>query len=293
MLSFMIQITVGGLALGVLYSLAAVGLVVVHKATRSVNFVHGAFIMLGAYGAWALGEYLMAPVWVVYTAVPLGVGIFAALLESIVLRPLRNNDQFTAIIATIFLGFALTEVARIFFSAEMLPVSSPVANWPPLDFGDVYILPDTLWVVVGAFLVTAVAIFLFSRARIGVGMRAMASNPRGAQLSGFDVDRTYAQAWFMGGFVAALAGVFIAPLQGVSPELAIGMLVPAFVAAVIGGLDSLAGAVIGGILLGLVETYAGVFGSGALQGAVSFIILVVVLLFRPGGIFKTRELRHV
>lgn len=290
---FVIQLVFGGLALGALYALAAIGLVVIHKATRGVNFVHGAFIMLGAYSAWWMGVWLKWPVWVVYLLGPAIVGVIAAAIEAGILRSLRHADPFAAIIATVFLGLALVELARIYFGADILAVTSPVAKFQPLEFGDLLITPETLWVATGTLLVAIAAIFLFARARLGIGMRAMASSARGAQLSGFFVDTVFAQAWFIGGFLAGAAGVFTAPLLGVSPELAIGMIVPAFVAAVLGGLDSLAGSIVGGLLLGLIETFAGAYGSGALQGGVSFVILVAVLLIKPNGLFESAKVRHV
>lgn len=291
--SFVIQLVIGGLALGALYALAAIGLVVIHKATRGVNFIHGAFIMLGAYSAWLMGVWLKWPVWAVYLLGPAIVGIIAAAIEAAILRSLRHSDPFAAILATVFLGLALVELARIYFGADILAVTSPVARFQPLEFGDLLIMPETLWMTAGTLLFAVSAIFLFAKARLGIGMRAMASNSRGAQLSGFAADSVFAQAWFIGGFLAGAAGLFTAPLLGVSPELAIGLIVPAFVAAVLGGLDSLVGAIIGGLFLGLIETFAGAYGSGALQGAVSFAILVVVLLIKPNGLFESAKIRHV
>jgi branched-chain amino acid transport system permease protein len=288
-----LQLAFGGLALGSLYALSAVGLVVIHKATRSVNFVQGGFIMLGAYAAWLLGPRFGWPAWAVYLAGPVLVGLFAAALEAGILRRLRHADPFAAIIATIFLGLALVEAVRLFFGADMLAVQSPVSAYEAFDVGPLYVTPDTLWTAAGTLIVTLAAIALFSYARIGIGMRSMAASARGAQLCGFFVDRVFAQAWFVGGVLAGLAGLFTAPVLGVSPELAIGMLIPAFVAAVLGGLDSLVGSVVGGLLLGLIETFAGAYGSGAVQGALSFIILVVVLLVRPDGLFASGKVRNV
>jgi branched-chain amino acid transport system permease protein len=124
-------------------------------------------------------------------------------------------------------------------------------------------------------------------------MRAMASNMRGAQLCGYSVDGIYAQAWVLGGGLAGLAGVFAAPRLGVSPELAAATIVPAFVAAIIGGFDSLGGAILGGLMLGLLETYTAAYLSDTFKNPLTFVLLLAVLLFKPEGLFAPKSLRGV
>jgi branched-chain amino acid transport system permease protein len=124
-------------------------------------------------------------------------------------------------------------------------------------------------------------------------MRAMAANVRGAQLCGYSVDRVYAQAWGLGGGLAGLAGVFAAPRLGVSPDLAVVTVVPAFVAAIIGGFDSLGGAILGGLILGLLETYTAAFLPAAFKNAFTFVLLLGVLLWMPDGLFPERKARRV
>lgn len=286
-----IRLTIGGLTLGAIYALSALGLVVIHKATRHVNFAHGAFIMLGAYCAWMLATRAGLPQWLVYLAAPIAVGLFAALLEAGILRRLRHGDPFGAVIATVFVGVAIIDIGRHVFGSDLLPVASPVDRFAPIEIGPLYLTPVAAWTIGGALLAAIVCAGLFARARLGLGMRAMASNSRGAQICGFGVDTVFAQAWFFAGFVAGLAGVFVAPLLGASPELGDSALAAAFVAAVLGGFDSLLGAVIGGLLLGLIETFAGGYISSAAQNAVSFILLIAVLMFRPDGIFAAPKTR--
>jgi branched-chain amino acid transport system permease protein len=124
-------------------------------------------------------------------------------------------------------------------------------------------------------------------------MRAMASSVRGAQLCGYSVDKTYAAAWFFGGALAGLAGAFAAPSLGVSPALMVLTIVPAFVAAVIGGFDSLIGTILGGLLLGIIENFAAAYVSGGAKSAVSFVVLFLVLLLRPEGLFTQSVARRV
>jgi branched-chain amino acid transport system permease protein len=285
-------LTLGGLRIGAIYGLSALGLVVIHKATRTVNFAHGAFIMLGAYGAFLGVVKCGLPYWIVYIAAPVAVGVLAAILEYCLFRRIRLADAFTVVITTVFVSILATEGIRIVFQSDVLTVPSVISG-APLIVGPLIVTPETAWIIAGAVLLGAAGAYAFARAPFGRAMRAMSANLRGAQLCGYSVDAVYAQAWFLGGGLAGLAGVFTAPRFGVSPELSAASIVPAFVAAIIGGLDSLAGAIIGGLALGLVETYTAAYVSGAFKNALTFLILLAALLFRPDGLFAVRDGRRV
>lgn len=277
-----LQVVIGGVKIGAIYSLAAIGLVVIHKATKTVNFAHGAFIMLGAYAGLLAIE--VAPYWLVYLLVPLIIGAISGGIEAGFLRSLRRADHFSVVISTVFLGIAIVELVRVVYESEMFSMPQVLVGRPWI-IGDVVLSRETAWIGVGALTASAAAVYVFMRLAIGRGMRAMASNPRGAQLCGYSVDWIYGIAWFFGGAIAGLAGLFAAPPMGVSPELALATLVPAFVAAVIGGFDSLIGALLGGIILGVVETLSAAYVSSAMKGAITFLLLFAVLLFRPEGLF--------
>jgi branched-chain amino acid transport system permease protein len=285
-------LVLGGLKFGSIYALAALGLVVIHKATRTVNFAHGSFVLLGAFGAFYIQVEKSWPAWMAYLLVPIAVGIFSSAVEVIILRPLRRADLFTVVIATVFLGVVISEGFRLTYKTEILAVPSTFTG-APFFIGPVILTQDALWTICGAIVVSAACIAIFRYAKAARGMRAMAANYRGAQLCGFSVDKTYALAWFFGGAIAGIAGVFAAPAKGVSPELSIIVIASAFVAAVIGGFDSLKGAIYGGLLLGLIETFAAAYGSSALKSAISFLVLFIVMLFRPEGLFPDAKKRHV
>jgi branched-chain amino acid transport system permease protein len=236
-------------------------------------------------------NYQQQYIWA-YLAAPVAVGLLAAGLEFAVLRPLRKADMFTVVIATVFLGIALSEGFRLTYRAELLAVPSTLSG-PPLIIGDVFLTRETMWVIGGALAVGALGVLLFSQARIGLSMRAMASNARGAQLCGFSVDRVHVMAWFLGGALAGIAGVFVAPSKGVSTDLSVAMVSAAFVAAVIGGFDSLVGAILGGLILGLAESFAAAYVSSAFKNSISFLLLFVVLLWRPQGLFPGIGARRV
>jgi branched-chain amino acid transport system permease protein len=285
-------VLIAGVKFGSIYALAALGLVVIHKATKTVNFAHGAFAMLGAFCSFLIVVHWQWPYWLAYLLIPLVIGFVAALIEFLVLRPLRRADLFTVVIATVFLGIALAEAFRLTYNTELLAVPGFFVG-QPIIVGGIFITQETLWVIAGT-LVTAVAcVMLFRHGRIGRGMRAMASNVRGAQLCGYSVDRVYMLAWFLGGGLAGLAGVFIAPVSGVSAELSIAIITTGFVAGVIGGFDSLRGAILGGLLLGIVESLAAAYVSSAMKNCVSFMLLFLVLMWRPEGLFHEGVGRRV
>lgn len=286
------MVVIGGLAFGAIYSLAAIGIVVIHKATKTVNFAHGGFVLLGAFAAYLVVVQLGWTYWAAYVIVPILIGALATTLELVILRPLRKADLFTVITATIFVGIGLSEAYRLSYNTEILAMPSPLPGAPFL-LGEVILTREQLWVVAGALTAGLIGLLVFSHARVGRSMRAMAANVRGATLCGYSVDGVYALAWFVGGALAGFAGVFAGPSKGISPDLAITMITAGFVGAVIGGFDSLRGALLGGLILGLAETFAAAYVSSAMKSAISFMLLFVVLLWRPDGLFSEAKARDV
>jgi branched-chain amino acid transport system permease protein len=286
------MIVVGGLKFGAIYALAALGIVVIHKATRIVNFAHGAFVLAGGWATYGIVDAFGLGYWPAYLLVPIATGLLAAAVELAVLRPIRQADMFALITSTIFIGIGLSELYRLIQNTEMLGVPNPFPG-RPIFIGDVIITKEQIWVFSGAILSALIGVAIFGYAPLGRGLRAMAANARGAALCGYSTNGMNAMAWFLGGALAGLAGVFAAPSKGVSPELAISMITAGFVAAAIGGFDSLRGALLGGLILGLAETFAAAYVSSAMTNAVSFLLLFVVLLWRTDGLFPEAKIRDV
>jgi branched-chain amino acid transport system permease protein len=200
--------------------------------------------------------------------------------------------MFTAVIATVFLGIALAEAFRLTYNTELLAVPS-LFSGPPFRVAGVFVTRDTLWVIAGALIVAAFCIALFRYGKLGRSMRAMAANIRGAQLCGYSINAVYMLAWFIGGALAGITGVFIAPVTGVSVDLSIAIITAGFVAGVIGGFDSPRGAIVGGLLLGVAESLSAAYISSAMKTCVSFLLLFIVLLWRPQGLFPETAGRRV
>lgn len=285
-------VLLAGTKFGALYALAALGLVVIHRATKTVNFAHGAFAMLGAFGSFLIVVKWQWAHWAAYLLVPPAIGLIAAALEFLILRRLRQADMFTVVIATVFMGIALAEGFRLTYNTELLAVPA-LFTGPPFIVGGLFITPDTLWVIAGALVTAVTCIVLFRYGRLGRGMRAMASNIRGAQLCGYSIDGVYMLAWFIGGALAGVTGVFIAPVTGVSIDLAIAIVTAGFVAGVIGGFDSPVGAIVGGLLLGIAESASAAYVSSAMKNCITFLLLFLVLMWRPQGLFSERAGRSV
>jgi branched-chain amino acid transport system permease protein len=292
MLAVLGPVLVAGIQFGAIYALAALGLVVVYKATKTVNFAHGAFAMLGAFASFLVVVQWKWAYWVAYLIIPPAIGLAAAVVEFLILRRLRRADMFTIVIATVFLGIALSEAFRLTYNTELLAVPE-VFGGRPFIIDGVYITRDALWIIAGALATSAACVLLFRYGKLGRGMRAMASNIRGAQLCGYSIDRVYMLAWFLGGALAGLTGIFIAPVTGVTVELSIQIITAGFVAGVIGGFDSLLGAIAGGLLLGVAESLSAAYVSSTMKNCVSFLLLFVVLMWRPEGLFAERTARRV
>jgi branched-chain amino acid transport system permease protein len=292
MLAELGPVLIAGFKFGAIYALAALGLVVVHKATKTVNFAHGAFAMLGAFASFLVVVTWKWAYWLAYVLIPPAIGLVAAAVEFVILRRLRRADMFTIVIATVFLGIALSEAFRLTYNTELLAVPEMFSGLPFI-IANVYITQEALWVIAGALVAAVGCVLLFRYGKLGRGMRAMASNVRGAQLCGYSIDQVYMLAWFLGGGLAGLAGVFIAPVSGVSVELSIQIITAGFVAGVIGGFDSPKGAIVGGLLLGIVESLSAAYVSSAMKNCVSFVLLFVVLMWRPDGLFPEKAARHV
>ena len=192
------MIVIGGLKIGAIYSLAALGIVVIYKATRIVNFAHGAFVLAGAYATYGVVEALGLGYWPAYVLVPIATGLLAAGVELIALRPIRRADIFALITSTIFIGIGLSEIYRLVQNTEMLSVRNPVSG-RPIFIGDVIITKEQIWVFAGAILSSLIGLAIFGYAPLGRGLRAIAANPRGAVLCGYSIDGMNAMAWFLGG----------------------------------------------------------------------------------------------
>ncbi len=303
---------VSGLALGTIYALLAMGFVMIFKATQVVNFAHGSLVAMGAFfvaivavdfqipGRWMPG----APAWLTWSlAAILGVllgGLVGRVLERVFIRPMIGEPLFQIAILTVGLDIVLRTIIDDVAGLDGRPLSDP---WGVSSsrIGNINI-PHTELVQFAVVAVLLVGLALFFRTRTGVAMRATAWDQEAARAQGIKVGRIFGLSWFLGAVLAGVAGVFASVFPraaGVSSATAF-VAFGAFPAIILGGLDSIVGAAIGGLIIGLAESAASVYlvsynnilGSG-FSAIIGYVIMLLVLLIRPYGLFGTEEIRRV
>jgi len=277
-----IQLTVYGLANGAILALAALGFVLIYKATRVINFAQGEFLLVGAYAFYSAFALLQLPAML---AIVVAVIIAAALgvaIERLVLRPLLGEEPIAVIMVTIGLSAVLKAAVQVFYGTtpRVMPKFLPRGSVDILGA----IVPTDRLVAIAVAAVVLAAFGAFLRwSRHGVAMRAVADDPQAALVQGISVTRISALAWAMAAASAVIGGVLIADVAEVSQNLSsFGLVV--FPVVILGGLDSVLGTIVGGVVIGLVSQYADGVSPGASQVA-PYLVLVVILLVRPYGVF--------
>ena len=285
-----IQLTVYGLANGAILALAALGFVLIYKATSVINFAQGEFLLVGAYAFYSAFVLLHLPAMlavVVGLAIATGLGVA---LERLVLRPLVGEEPISVIMVTIGLSAVLKALIQIFYGTT--PRTMPkVLPRNSVEIIGAAVPIDRLAAVAVAAVVLAAFSAFFRWSRHGVAMRAVADDSQAALAQGISVTRIFALAWAMAAASAVIGGVLIADIAEVSQNLAgFGLIV--FPVVILGGLDSVPGTIIGGIVIGLVSQYAEGVSPGASQ-VVPYVVLVVILLVRPYGLFGQPRIERV
>ena len=278
------QLVVSGLAQGVVYALVALSMTMVYRATTVVNFGHGDLVMGGAFVVYVLVVYARLP-YVVggLLALALLFGLGVAIHQGLMRRIMAGPHLAIAMMA-LAVGYALRGGARMLWGREVLPFPRifPDQAW---TFGDVVVTSDNL-IVSGTVLGLMAALFvLFNVTRTGRLLRAVFQSQRGAALVGLNVDAVHRLMWGAGAALAALGGVLLAPITLLYPDMGVWVLVRGFAAMTLGGFGTLHGAVLGGLLLGVVELVLGAYVSTAFIDISAYVVVIVVLLLRPDGLF--------
>jgi branched-chain amino acid transport system permease protein len=299
-MTLFLQLLLGGLSLGAVYALLALGFVIVFKSSGVVNFAHPAFLMIGAYTIARVGAGTHLPFLLALLAGVGVAGVIALVVQRFLVYPMAGRSLIAVSIMTIGVDtIAQTEIVRRIGLDAYMPMKDPWRDRVVRIGG--LVLPQTR---IAALVVGAVIIFAFfvwlRYSRWGVAMRAVADDPQTAALMGVRRATVSAMAWTLAGVLAAVAGLFITvfPSPGLQPATA-AVALRAFPAAIIGGLDSTGGAIIGGLVVGVAESLAqgyatdlALLGSG-FHGVMPYVVMVAVLLVRPSGLFGARELHRV
>ena len=292
---FTLVLLTNGVMIGLMYALIALGFVLIYKATDAINFAQGEFVMFAGFIAAGAADLAGAPFWV---SALLAIGGMIALgfgLERVVLRPMIGRPVIAVVMATFGLAAVLRGTATMAFGAGTRVIDMPISD-EPIDLGLVTVPPIQL-LGAGVSLVFLVAFtWFFLRSRVGIAMRAVADSQQVAMAVGIDVRRYFALAWAMAGIVSALGGVIWGAMLSVDNQLAlVGLKV--FPVVILGGLDSVIGAVVGGLIVGVVENlaagYLDPYVGGGTKDFAPYLLMILVLMIRPEGIFGRRRIERV
>jgi branched-chain amino acid transport system permease protein len=284
-----------GVLVGSMYALVALGFVLIYKATDAINFAQGDFVMFAGFIAAAAIGLAGLPWWGGIIVAVTAMIAFAFGLERVVLRPLLGRPIIAVIMATIGLSSVLEGSVALFFGTGIKTIPLPISN-SPLLIGPL-ILPPVEMVGGGvSLLFLAVFAWFFLRSRVGVAMRAVADSQQVAMAMGINVRRYFALAWALGGIVSALGGVLWGAMLAVDNQLAL-LGLKVFPVVILGGLDSILGAVVGGLIVGVVENVSAGFldpiVGGGTKDFAPYVLMILVLMIRPEGIFGRRRIERV
>ena len=286
-----IQLLVSGISQGCVYGLIALGFVLIYKATEMVNFAQGDMMMLGAYVAFTYINLMGLPFFWGLIATVVTMALIGVLIERAILRPMIGEPPFAVLMITIGLGFILRAVAGAVWRTDTKSLSNPFTGGVA-RIGDVSIGYENLAIIIGTAILCIVLYVFFRYTRLGIAMQAASQNQLAAYYVGIPVKRIYSLVWAMSAAIAAIAGILVAPVSLIEPVMGfIG--IKAFAAAIVGGFGSLPGAIVGGLLIGIVEQFAGLYLPTGFSDTSAYVILILMLFIRPQGIFATMQQKKV
>ena len=293
MLINFIEQLINGLRTGSIYALIAIGYTMVYGIAKMINFAHGDIIVVGAYALYFSISVLGLPVPAALLLTVIVCSVLGVLIEKIAYKPLRKAQPLAVLITAIGMSFFLQSSSLLIFGSTPIPFQSVIPN-ENIKVGPVTISSITLVTLI----VTAVAMILLTlfinKTKLGSAMRAVSEDKGAAELMGINVNSTISMTFAIGSALAAVAGIlYISQYQSMKPTLGALPGIKAFVAAVLGGIGSIPGAMLGGILLGLIESVSKAYISTELADAIVFGVLIVVLLFRPSGLLGKKKIVKV
>ena len=292
---FTLLLITNGIMIGLMYTLIALGFVLVYKATDAINFAQGEFVMFAGFIAAAAAYFAGLSFWICASLAIAGMAAFGFGLERIVLRPLIGRPVIAVIMATIGIAAVLRGSATIAFGAGTRAINMPVGD-DPIVLGPIMFPPVELVGAVISLVSLAAFTWFFLRTRMGIAMRAVADSQQVAMAMGINVRRYFAFAWALAGVVSALAGLVWGAMIGVDNQLAVvGLKV--FPVVILGGLDSIVGAVVGGLIVGVAENlaagYLDPYVGGGTKDFAPYVLMIVALMIRPYGIFGRRLIERI
>lgn len=291
----LLQLTVTGLAWGSVYACIALGFVLIFKATDIFNFAQPELMMLGAYMAFTLIVYLKLPFVVAFFMVLILMGLIAAILEMMVVRPMVGEPVLAVIMVTLGLANVLRGFTGLIWGYEELQFPTPFPDEPILFLGAA-VNQAEIYTIIATTVLLIIFFLFFKYSDSGISMRATAEDTSTAFLMGINVKRVFTASWVIASVVATIAGIFLASFSFLEPIMGFTGL-KALPAIILGGMDSVHGSIVGGLIIGVVENLAGFYledylGSG-INDVAAYVIVLIVIMIRPYGLFGTREIERV
>jgi branched-chain amino acid transport system permease protein len=288
-----IQLVISGISQGCIYGLIALGFVLIYKATETVSFAQGELMMLGAFCGLAAMTFLGFPFWIAIPSTIAAMALFGVLLERIVIRPILGQPQFSIVMLTIGIGY----VARGLIT--MIPGIGTETHALPVPYKDEVFNAGTLvlnaeqLVIIGATATLCLLLFaVFRYSKIGIAMQASSQNQLAAYYMGIPVKTLNGLVWGLAAAVAAVAGLLLSPITFVHANMGfIGL--KAFPAAVVGGFGSLPGAIVGGLVIGIVESLSGFYLPEGIKDVAAYVVVLIMLMVKPNGLFGERLRKKV
>ena len=276
------QIILNGLVFGLLYSLVALGLTLIFGILRLVNFAHGELYMLGGYGAYVFLKLLNIDFPIAIILVVVISALFGTMLDKLLFKPIRVQPMLNAMIVTLGLSLVLqTAVAGIFgVRGESLPTYFPGM----INLGSMVFPKEKVVIISGCTIIILILLMFIHKHRVGRAMRCVAQDKEGAALQGVDIDNIHTLTFSIGCALAAASGFLVSSLYFLTPFIGTGFTIKAFIMIIIGGMGSIPGAILAGILLGFIDSIGAALFTAPVAGMVTFALLIIVLLIKPEGL---------
>lgn len=294
---YLLQLVISGLVVGSIYSAVALGFVIIYKATRVVNFAQGELLMVGAYVCYAFLVQMHVPFWVALLLTILFSVVLALLIERLILRPMIGEPTISIIMVTIGLSLVLRSIVAAVWGTDILVYEPKLFPQETIDVGGVPVSLEFVWCFVLSILLLGLFSAFFKFSKAGVAMRATAFNQQAAQSMGISVKYIFGLSWVISAIISGIGGVLIGNINGINTSMYhFGLKV--FPATILGGLDSILGAALGGFIIGILENLSDGFFKAYLdlsgvKEVAPYVILVVILMIKPYGLFGTKEIERV
>lgn len=292
---FLIDITqqiISGIETGSIYALFAIGLVLIFKTSKIINFAQGHMAMISTYIAFTFMTIIGFSYWIAFVITLIFAAVFGLITERYLLRPIKDQSEGAMLIITLGLLMILEGVAMLIWGNDIKPFPSPISS-SPIILGYFIITKQGLFIfTITLIIIFSIYIFL-NKSIHGISLKAVSENDKTASLMGVNVGIVIGLTWAVATSLGAISGMLTAPSTYLFPSMMLEVQIKSFTAAVLGGFDSLIGALVGGILVGIFENFIGFYISTSYKTVFSLLLIIIILIFKPSGLFGKKEIRKI